>query len=131
MRTLSLLLTGIWLIVACQSHSPSEPPAKRVVAIDGIIHLGPESVTFTPCGSDGPAWISALPKPEAGWTAVSKHLNSQPVCNLSNIPCQHQSAQVSGLGVFSEDGSYGHLGKYQRAINLIELRLRTAGEICN
>lgn len=89
----------------------------------GTILFGPEAMFFKECDSNKEWWLDNNSFKAQGWEAVSKELNSQPLCNLSTMPCKHQSAVVSGTALLSNKGNYGHLGMYKRQITFIKLSL--------
>lgn len=89
--------------------------------IKGAVRFGPEAMYFVKCGSDQKWWLGDQTFKAEGWKTVASELKSQPLCDLSTMPCEHQAVVVAGTALISKKGEYGHLGQYEREIYFTQL----------
>jgi hypothetical protein len=108
----ALLLAGAF---GCAHKSPkAEKPIYK-----GYVRLGPEQVSFQPCGEPrAKRWWLAETQGHEGWKEVAAVLDAQPECDLGKA-CQLQQAYVEIEGKLSPPGSYGQMGMYERQITPI------------
>jgi len=77
----------------------------------GFIRLGPEQMSFQPCGSTrDDRWWWAARDDVPGWKGVDAILDAQPRCDLDTMPCKLQEAYVELDGRLTEPGEFGHMG---------------------
>ena len=86
---------------------------------------------FVECGESEKMWLSDNTFKAGGWSAVETAINSQPVCDLSTIPCTHQSTVVKGSAKIKSLGNFGHVGKYPKEISFINIEVVKAVGKCN
>jgi hypothetical protein len=121
-----MYLAGLLLLVAggaCReaAYLPNgecptgKPPANAAAQFRGYVRLGPEQVSFQPCGA---TWTHRwwLTGGGAGWELAQCILDSQPLCDLGTMPCELQEAYVEMDADLSAPGSFGHMGAYEKAI---------------
>ena len=116
-RILFILFSVIPLLVLAGEH------------YKGIIYFGPEAMFFVECGNTERWWLEGRSFKAKGWSDVKEVLNSQPKCSLETMPCKMQEVPVSGFGVLSSRGEYGHLGMYPREIIFTEVTPITKADV--
>lgn len=97
------------------------------VQLKGTVLFGPEAMYFKKCGSEEKWWLGSYTFKAEGWQEVEKELDSQPLCDLSTMPCKHQSVEISGIAGLSVRGEYGHLGQYPHQVYFTKISLEQGG----
>jgi hypothetical protein len=109
---------GLVLLVcgACGGDS-----TRGVHTVHGELTVGGETSLFRPCGSDEHWYFAPLDNPETvpGWAAAQKA--AVPRCPDGGTSCGFTAVYLEGVARVSGKGSYGHLGKYDREVELISL----------
>ncbi|MBU2709033.1 hypothetical protein KCM76_23760 [Zooshikella marina] len=124
MINLQNLLAIVLLVILSNTVHASK------VYIEGKIFFGPEAMYFIECNSEERWWLSSPTFNAQGWKNAKKLLDAQPRCDLDAMPCKHQEVVVSGAAVITDEGSFGHLGKYPRQIYFTSIQAKENESIC-
>jgi hypothetical protein len=116
------------VVVACLLGCRERPLEAKASGpqFRGFIRLGPEQVSFQPCGASRSHrwWFnSAAPdeSPPETWSLASDILKAQPHCDVGTMPCRLQEVYVEMDGKPTEPGRLGHMGAYERSLDLVRV----------
>jgi hypothetical protein len=92
----------------------------------GFVRLGPEQVSFQPCGvSRLHRWWFEPAAPDGSapksWRLAADILDAQPRCDLDTLPCRLQEVYVEMDGKLTDRGRFGHMGAYERRFDLVRV----------